>query len=177
MQFGAESVTKNGPQYWSMDTVKVKGSEESFDMAGVNMIFGTNLPPGTMGSPMYTVFYPTKTQYLVWKAGMPTYRLTDADGYQYVVQGYKVNEANLDTLGDQFQSLPEGWSYSVATADEDLVFDLTPDKPIPSVQDEFDQIYIRISSSDDTTSAAVSKGTSTLRMAFLALIWAFSFRI
>lgn len=177
MQFGAESVTKNGPQYWSMDTVKVKGSEETFDMAGANMIFGANLPPGTMGSPMYTVFYPTKTQYLIWKAGMPTYRLTDADGYQYVVQGYKVDEADLDTLGDQFKSLPEGWSYSVVTADEDLVFDLTPDKPIPSVQDEFDQIYIRIPSSDDTTSAAGPKGTSTLWMVFPALIGSFPFMI
>lgn len=131
-----------------MDEVKVKGSEP-IDVGGANMAFGANLPPGTMGNPSYTVFYPTKTQYLVWKAGLPTYQLTDADGYNYVVQGYKVDKADLATLGDQFQELPEGWSYNVVTLDDDLIFDLTPNAPIPSIQDEFDQIYIRIPEDDD----------------------------
>merc|ERR1712110_674788 len=54
-EFGAESVTKNGPQYWSMDTVTVKGSEEIFDVGGADMVFGANLPPGTMDSPAYSV--------------------------------------------------------------------------------------------------------------------------
>ncbi len=35
-EFGAESITKNGPQYWSMDTVSVKGSDERFDMSGAD---------------------------------------------------------------------------------------------------------------------------------------------
>ena len=38
-EFGAESITKNGPQYWSMDTVSVKGSDERFDMSGADSEF------------------------------------------------------------------------------------------------------------------------------------------
>ena len=117
---------------------------EPVAVAGVEMAFGANLPPGTLGSPKYQVFSPAKTQYLVWEAGKPAYQLVDPDGNVYVVQGYKVSQDSLATLGDQFKELPEGWDYRVNVLTEDLVMDLTPDAPIPSVQDEFDQIYIRI---------------------------------
>lgn len=142
-EFGAEAVVKNGPQWWSMDEVGVMASEE-IPVAGVNMVFGAHLPAGTMETPKYTVFYPAKYQNLTWKAGQPTYRLVDADGYVYVIQGHKVPADQLATLGDQMQDLPEGWGYVVEAPTEDLVFHLTPAEPIPSVQDEFDQIYIRI---------------------------------
>ena len=39
---------------------------------------------------------------------------------------------------------PGGWEYLVNVLAADLVMNLTPNVPIPSVQDEFDQIYIRI---------------------------------
>ena len=142
-EFGAASVFKNGPQWWSMDEVRVMGSEP-VAVEGVDMAFGANLPPGTLGSPKYEVFLPAKTQYLVWEAGKPAYQLVDPDGNVYVVQGYKVSQDSLATLGDQFKELPEGWEYRVSVLTEDLGMDLTPDAPIPSVQDEFDQIYIRI---------------------------------
>ena len=142
-EFGAVKVVKNGPQSWSMDEVGLMMSEP-VSVAGVAMGFGANLPPGTMSIPKYTVFNPAKTQNLLWKAGRPTYQLVDPDGYVYVVQGYKVPKDSLATLGDQFQELPEGWEYRVNVLSEDLVMNLTPNEPIPSVQDEFDQIYIRI---------------------------------
>lgn len=140
---GAKMAIKNGPQWWSMDEVRVMGSEP-VEIGGVDMIFVAHLPAGTMSIPKYTVFSPAKTQYIVWEAGKPTYRLIDADGHAYLLQGHKVPTHELDGLGGQFKNLPEGWSYNVVVPDEDLVFDLTPDEPIPSVQDEFDQIYIRI---------------------------------
>ena len=159
--FGANSSTPNGPEYWSMDEVRVYASHP-VDVLGEPMVYGASFAPGAVGSPEYTVFYPTKNQYLVWYAGLPTYQLTDADGFVYVLQGYKVAKDDLDTLGDQFQDLPEGWSYNVVTITEDLVFDLTPDAPIPSVQDEFDQIYIRIPSNTTASPAPTpSDGTST----------------
>ncbi len=126
-----------------MDEVRIMGSEP-VAVEGVDMAFGANLPPGTLGSPKYEVFSPAKTQYLVWEAGQPAYQLVDPDGHVYVVQGYKVPKESLETLGDQFKELPEGWEYRVNVLTEDLVMDLTPDAPIPSVQDEFDQIYILI---------------------------------
>ncbi|MCB0192004.1 MAG: hypothetical protein KDJ65_08680 [Anaerolineae bacterium] len=152
--FGANQVIKNGPQWWSMDEVRVMASEP-MDVGGAPMNFGAHLPPGTMSTPKYDVFNTAKYQYLLWQAGKPTYQLVDPDGFVYVVQGHKIPVDQMASLGDQFQSLPEGWSYQVVSPTEDLIFDLTPAAPIPSVQDEFDQIYIRIPE-DNSADADVS---------------------
>lgn len=142
-EFGAKSVYKNGPQWWSMDEVGVMASEP-VAVAGARMVFGAHLPPGTIGIPKYKVFNPAKTQNLIWKAGKPVYQLVDPDGHAYVLQGHKVPTDALATLGERFKQLPEGWQYRVTVLADDLVMNLTPSAPIPSVQDEFDQIYIRI---------------------------------
>ncbi len=142
-QFGAKSVYKNGPQWWSMDEVGVMASKP-VPVAGIDMVFGAHLPPGTLKIPKYKVFNPAKFQNLTWKAGKPVYQLVDPDGHVYVLQGHKIPEKALATLGKEFKKLPKGWKYEVRVLDEDLVMKLTPKEPIPSVQDEFDQIYIRI---------------------------------
>ena len=61
-----------------------------------------------------------------------------------MIQGHKIPLERMATLGEEFKKLPEGWIYRVDVRGEDLVMNLTPHEPIPSVQDEFDQIYIRI---------------------------------
>ena len=142
-ELGAKAAIKNGPQWWSMDEVAVMASEP-VTIAGVEMIFGANLPAGTMSTPKYKVFNPAKYQNLTWKAGEPTYQLVDPEGHAYIVQGHKIPLDQLAALGDKFKQLPEGWRYQVVHPDEDIVMNLTPAQGIPSVQDEFDQIYIRI---------------------------------
>ena len=142
-ELGATAAIKNGPQWWSMDKVGVMASEP-VTIAGVSMNFGAHLPAGTMSTPHYKVFSPAKFQYLVWKAGEPTYQLVDPAGHVYVIQGYKVNKKDLASLSSKMKQLPEGWKYQVESPTEDLIMNLTPAKPIPSVQDEFNQIYIRI---------------------------------
>ncbi len=142
-ELGAKAVYKNGPQWWSMDEVGVMGSDP-VEIAGVAMVFVARLPPGTMVIPKYTVFNPAKTQNIAWKAGKPVYQLVDPDGYAYVLQGHKIPQDALATLGDRFQALPKGWEFRVNDLTADLVMNLTPKEPIPSVQDEFNQIYIRI---------------------------------
>lgn len=142
-EFGARTVFKNGPQWWSMDEVGVMASE-NVSVAGVEMVFGAHLPPGTMSIPHYTVFNPAKYQDLTWQAGEPTYQLVDPEGHAYVLQGHKIPVDGLSTLGERMLGLPEGWQYRVVVLEQDLVMNLTPNEPIPSVQDEFDQIYIRI---------------------------------
>ena len=150
-EFGAESVTKNGPQYWSMDFVRVLGSDP-FNISGVMMLYGSLLPPGTIGSAPYTVFYPAKNQLLVWADGLPTYRLKDDMNNVYIVQGYKVPESDLPTLGSNFTDLPPGWSYEVVdVTGGNLSITFASDAPIASVQDEFDQIYAQVS--EDTSDA------------------------
>ena len=143
-EFGAKSVYKNGPQWWSMDEVGVMASQP-VPVAGVEMVFGGHLPPGTLKIAKYKVFNPAKYQNLTWKAGKPVYQLVDPDGHVYILQGQKVSQDEIATLGERFKKLPDGWKFEVKILDEDLVMKLTPNKPIPSVQDEFDQIYIRIS--------------------------------
>ncbi len=140
---GAESVIKNGPQWWSMDEVAMMESEP-VSIAGVDMGFGAHLPPGTMGTPIYQVFLPAKYQNLTWRAGTKSYQLVDPDGHVYVIQGHKIPADELDTLGERMEKLPEGWHYRVVELEEDLVMKLSPAEAIPSVSDEFDQIYIRI---------------------------------
>lgn len=142
-EFGAQSVYKNGPQWWSMDEVGVMAST-AIPVAGVDMVFGAHLPSGTLQIPKYAVFNPAKTQNLLWKAGKPVYQLVDPDGHIYILQGHKVPQESLATLGQQFKALPQGWEYRVEVLDKDLEMKLTPQAPIPSVQDEFNQIYIRI---------------------------------
>ena len=142
-EFGAEVVFKNGPQWWSMDEVSLMLSPP-VAVAGAEMMFGGVLPPGTTSIPHYTVFNPAKYQNLTWKAGQPMYQIVDAEGNAYVVQGHKIPVGELPTLGERMEGLPEGWEYQVAVLEEDLVMNLTPAEPIPSIQDEFDQIYIRI---------------------------------
>jgi len=142
-EFGATSIYKNGPQRWSMDEVGVLGSAP-IKVGGVDMIFGAHLPPGTLEAPKYQVFSPAKTQNLLWKKGKPTYQLVDPQGQAYILQGYKVSANQLTSLGEKFEKLPPGWSFQVKQLDQDLVMKLTPNAPIPSVQDEFNQIYIRV---------------------------------
>jgi hypothetical protein len=142
-EFGATSIYKNGPQWWSMDEVGVMCSEP-VDVAGTHMVLVAHLPPGTTSTPVYEVFDPAKYQDLTYKAGEPTYQLVDPDGHVYIVQGHKIKVDELATLGDQFKKLPDGWKYQVVHPDEDIVMNLTPAHAIPSVIDEFDQIYIRI---------------------------------
>ncbi|QDU79073.1 hypothetical protein Pla110_07770 [Polystyrenella longa] len=143
-EFGAKSVYKNGPQWWSMDEVGVMASQP-VQVAKINMVFGAHLPPGTLKIAKYTVFNPAKFQNLTWKAGKPVYQLVDTDGHVYILQGHKVPQPQLENLGERFKELPAGWRYRVRILEKDLVMNLTPNAPIPSVQDEFDQIYIRSS--------------------------------
>lgn len=140
---GAIAVIKNGPQWWSMDEVGVMASKP-VTIGGVPMVFGAHLPPGTMDTPKYEVFNPAKYQNLLWRKGSPVYQLVDPDGHVYILQGHKVPVEQLTTLGEKLKRLPEGWKYRVEALTEDLVMNLTPAHAIPSVQDEFNQIYIRI---------------------------------
>jgi len=97
------------------------------------MVFGAHLPPGTLKVARYTVFSPAKFQNLVWKADKPVYQLVDSEGHVYVLQGHKLPEESLATLAERFTKLPQGWKYRVKALENELVMNLTPKTPIPSV--------------------------------------------
>ncbi len=51
---------------------------------------------------------------------------------------------SLPKLGERMKNLPKGWKYRTRMLTEDLVLDLTPDKTIYGLGDEFPQYYTRI---------------------------------
>ncbi|MCI0447075.1 hypothetical protein L0152_28200 [bacterium] len=51
---------------------------------------------------------------------------------------------SLAGLGKRMGKLPEGWQYRTRVLTEDLVLDLSPDRTIHAVGDEFQQYYTRI---------------------------------
>jgi hypothetical protein len=149
-QFGALRVEKNGPHYWMMDSQTVSfGEKVSFEALEARWVATLDLATAekaAKGSKPYKVFMPKKTQKMVYDKGKPVYELVDPDGHVYVMQAH--DEAfpleSLPKLGEKLKKLPKGWQYRTRILTEDLVLDLTPDKTMYVVGDEFHQYYTRI---------------------------------
>jgi hypothetical protein len=149
-EYGAIAVQKNGPHYWMMDSQTV-GMGAKASLAGLEAHWVARLPLDTIqkaakGSDPYKVFNPKKTQKMVYAKGKPVYELVDPEGHVYVLQAHdeQFTLESLPKLGEKLTKLPKGWKYRTRTLTEDLVLDLTPDKPIHAVGDEFHQYYTRI---------------------------------
>ena len=99
-EFGAEAVLKNGPQFWASDEVRLMLSER-VPVAGIDMVFGARLPPGTEEVAPYAVFLPAKYHYLAYEAGKPVYQLVDPEGHVYVAQAHKLPVDEMASLGDR----------------------------------------------------------------------------
>jgi hypothetical protein len=142
-QFGYESLTQNGPQYWACDILTLNGGE-AVNIGGIDMRYGATITAGD-GIPPYTPFNPEKIQFLLYEAGKPIYQLVDPSGNTYVLQARKqwIQYSSLPTLGDQMTQLPEGWSYQSIVPDADVILNLTENTLNTSVVDEFGQVYIQ----------------------------------
>jgi hypothetical protein len=149
-QFGALRVEKNGPHYWMMDEQTVSfGEKANFEGLEARWVATLNLAAAekaAKGSEPYKVFLPKKTQKMVYFKGKPVYELVDPDGNVYVMQAHEEQFPidSLPKLGEKLKKLPKGWQYRTRDLTEDLVLDLTPDKTIYAVGDEFHQYYTRI---------------------------------
>jgi len=148
-QFHALKVEKNGPHFWMMDSQTVSfGTRVSF--GGIDARWVARLPLTTAlaaatGSKPYKVFYPKKTQKMVYSKGKPVYELIDPDSNVYVLQAReeKFPIDSLANLGQQLK-LPNAWQFRTETPGEDLVLDLKSDQTIYAVGDEFHQYWTRI---------------------------------
>ncbi len=148
-EHGAAAAQQNGPHYWMMDSQSLMlGKQVSF--GGVDARYAATLDPAIVrkaaGSEPYTVFTPKKTQRMVYAKGKPVFELVDSNGHVYVLQArdHAFSIPALPELAAQMKKLPSGWTYRTRTLSEDLVLDLTPDKTIYAVGDEFRQYYTRI---------------------------------
>lgn len=149
-ELGAKAVQLNGPKFWMMDSQTVSfGEKRSFggvDARWAGAMDAAVVAKQAQGTPPYQVFYPKKTQKMIYAKGKPVFELVDPDGHAYVLQahGAEFPLETLPDLGDRLTQLPPGWRYRARTLTEDLVLDLTPNETIYGIGDEFDQYYTRI---------------------------------
>jgi hypothetical protein len=149
-QFGAFRVEKNGPHYWMMDSQTVSFGEKA-SFGGLEARWVARIPLAAIqkestGSEPYELFYPKKTQKMVYSKGKPVYELIDPEGHVYLLQAHEEQFTleSLAKLGEMLIKLPGGWQYRSRDLTEDLILDLTPDKTTYAVGDEFHQYYTRI---------------------------------
>lgn len=148
--FGALKVEKNGPHFWMMDSQTVSFGEK-ISIGGLEARWVARLDlaaaqKAAKGSEPYKLFTPKKTQKMFYSKGKPVYELVDADGNVYVLQAHDEQFPLewLPKLGEKLTKLPKDWQYRTRMLNEDLVLDLTPDKTIYAVGDEFHQYYTQI---------------------------------
>lgn len=147
---GALLALLNGPRFWTLDTIvsdieqdttTTFGDLEMFLAATVDL--GSELPEQTP----YTERSVVRETIFRFDAGTEVHQLTDPDGQAYVMQAYSHavdGTQALDTLsglGDRLD-LPEGWTFSTRTLDEDLDL-VSLDGVATVIQDELQNTYQR----------------------------------
>jgi len=148
----------NGPRFWLMDAVErlddgsvikktFSGSAGDMEMNRYAVVaIGTPDTVGKAYSPQ-TVDRKSRFSFL---AGSEIYVLTDSSGQRYVMQSWSqqrdpaLTEVDLADLGTRLD-LPEGWTFSVETLENDLVIDSTG-APAQVFQDELMNTYSLIPS-------------------------------
>ena len=143
----------NGPRFWLMDAVErlddgsvikktFSGSAGGMDMNRYAVVaIGT---PDTIGKAYSPQKVDRKSRFS-FLAGSEIYVLTDSSGQRYVMQSWSqqrdpaLTEGDLADLGSRLD-LPEGWTFSVETLENDLVIDSTG-APAQVFQDELMNTY------------------------------------
>lgn len=143
---GVDGIQKNGPHYWVMDSQTIGfGETQSFN--GIDARWGARIPTsalgGSEGSAPYMPFKTCKTQKMVYDAGGKVWEMIDDKGEVWVLQAHEAQFTldDLDTLGSQMKSLPEGWTWRTRTLDKQLVLDLKESECNMGIGDEFHQYY------------------------------------
>lgn len=146
--FSARAIQKNGPKFWMMDSQTVYFGETA-SFGGLEARLAAIMEPSALGkekgSTPYQIFNPKKTQKMIYEKEKSVFELVDPEGHVYALQAHEERFplASLSDLGDKM-SLPEGWQYRSRQLQDDLILDLTLDKTIYGVGDEFHQYYTRI---------------------------------
>ena len=145
-EMGVESFQKNGPHFWVMDSQTI-GFGETKTFNGIEARWGARIPAsalgGSEGSTPYKPFKTCKTQRMVYDSGQKVWEMLDDNGQVWILQAHEAQFTigDLDKLGSQMQSLPEGWSWRTRTLDKQLVLDLKESECNMGIGDEFHQYY------------------------------------
>ena len=152
-EYGSIAAKLNGPRYWVLDKLVGSGSTasgERFTFGGIEMELRakleTKLREGTVGEQVYVPNEVQRQTVYTYLAGKPVYELTSPEGDVYIMQSYaQIKDKNLTlddlaSLGSRL-SLPEGWTYSTRTLDED--YELVTSGLAYVINDDFYNSYQR----------------------------------
>jgi hypothetical protein len=134
-EYGSIAAKLNGPRYWVIDKLVGSGSTttgERFTFGGIEMELRakleTRIGEGTVGEEFYVPNQVQRDTVYTYKAGKLVYELTSPEGDVYIMQSYaQIEDKNL-TINDlpslaSKLTLPQGWTYTTRTLDEDLELD------------------------------------------------------
>lgn len=152
-EFGSIAAKLNGPRYWVIDKLVGSGSTatgERFTFGGIEMELRaeleTKLREGTVGEQFYVPNEVQRETVYTYMASKPVYELTSPEGDVYIMQSYaQIKDKNLTlddlaSLGSRL-SLPEGWTYSTRSLDED--YELVTTGLAYVINDDFYNSYQR----------------------------------
>ncbi|MES0885303.1 hypothetical protein [Roseibium sp. SCP14] len=145
-ELGVEEIQKNGPHYWVMDSQTVGfGETETFNDIPARWVaqIEAKFLGGSKGTVPYTQFKTCKTQKMVYDNGKKVWEFVDTDGNVWILQAHEAQFtlSDLDNLGAQMKSLPEGWSWRTRVLEEPIVLDLKQSECNMAIGDEFHQYY------------------------------------
>jgi hypothetical protein len=130
---GSDVVWKNPRRFWMMDalTVNLAGEPRAFQGVSFNLVARMQMPAGfdPTQDQSAIAYHPTQIRRVSryeFRRGRPVFLLRSPDRTTWVMQTFTTHvdqtltEADLSGLGERL-TLPDGWTYSSRTLDQDLV--------------------------------------------------------
>jgi hypothetical protein len=129
-QYNVPSVWKNGPRFWTVDTLQLPvGTELNFNGLKAKWFaypgYPANIQTAGITSGSYIVTKVQRNSHMYWDAGKPIFMLTDPNGTPYVMQAAamivnpNLTYQDLFTLNTQLKN-PPGWSYKTKVITQNL---------------------------------------------------------
>ena len=126
-EWGAISVDKNGPRYWTVDAVEGATGIQQATFGGIDMklVAFVGVPARAIlngGQVPYAPITVDRTNVWWFDEGKPIFELVDPDGARYRMQSYsqivdpELTYKDLPELGARLD-LPEGWTYETRVLD------------------------------------------------------------
>lgn len=150
--FSSPDVLLNGPRYWVLDGILADGATAAGRTVTVDGLAMTeratlDLSLFDLRQKPYQERRIDRSTRWVYDAGLPMFVLQGPDGSRYAMQSYAqiVDPAlTYDALADLGSrlALPGGWTYSVSTPDQQLVY--PSDGQAVIVQDDLDNTYQKL---------------------------------
>ena len=155
-EYGSQSAQLNGPRHFVMDNIVGSGSSATgkmFTFGGIQMqLRGTlQTPVGTptVGNQFFVPNQVSRDTVFTYDAGKPIFELTAPNGDVYVMQSYAqivdqtLTYKQLSSLASKLQ-LPNGWTYTTKTLQQDLKLDTTSTGVAYVVNDNLADSYQRM---------------------------------